>query len=56
MRASTRPLTVSVGGALVSDGIPVTPEQLLAAADQALYEAKAAGRDRAAAPRDAVEV
>ncbi len=49
-------LTVSVGGAYVADGVPVTPEQLLAAADQGLYEAKAAGRDRAAAPRSAVEV
>ena len=49
-------LTVSVGGSFVSDGIPVTPEQLLAAADQALYQAKDAGRDRAAAPQDAVSV
>ena len=49
-------LTVSVGGAYVSDGIPVRPEQLLAAADQALYDAKGSGRDRAAEPRNAVEV
>lgn len=46
-------LTVSIGGAFVTDGIPVTPEQLLAAADQGLYEAKAAGRNGAAAPRNA---
>jgi diguanylate cyclase (GGDEF)-like protein len=49
-------LTVSIGGAYVTDGIPVTPEQLLAAADQGLYAAKDAGRDRAAAPRNAADV
>lgn len=49
-------VTVSVGGSFVSDGVSVTPEQLLAAADQALYEAKAAGRDRGAPPRNAVGV
>jgi PleD family two-component response regulator len=37
--------TVSAGIALRSDGD--TPEQLLSRADRALYEAKAAGRDRA---------
>jgi diguanylate cyclase (GGDEF)-like protein len=37
--------TVSAGIAVRNDG--ETPEQLLARADQALYEAKAAGRDRA---------
>jgi len=40
-------LSVSVGGALVRGALPVTPEQLLAAADHSLYEAKEAGRDRA---------
>jgi len=40
-------LSVSVGGSLVQGALPVTPEQLLAAADHSLYEAKAAGRDRA---------
>ena len=49
-------LTVSVGGSYVSHGIPVTPEQLLAAADQALYEAKTAGRDRASTPRSAADI
>lgn len=49
-------LTVSIGGSFVGDGALVTPEQMLAAADQGLYEAKAAGRNRAAAPRDAVGV
>ena len=43
------PLTVSVGGALMYGGAPVTPERLLAGADHSLYEAKAAGRDRAGA-------
>jgi diguanylate cyclase (GGDEF)-like protein len=37
--------TVSAGIALRNDG--ETPEQLLSRADQALYEAKSAGRDRA---------
>jgi diguanylate cyclase (GGDEF)-like protein len=37
--------TVSAGIAVRNDG--ETPEQLLSRADQALYEAKAAGRDRA---------
>jgi len=46
-------LTVSIGGAFISDGSPVTPEQLLASADQGLYEAKADGRDRAARPKRA---
>ncbi len=40
-------LSVSVGGSLVKGALPVTPEQLLAAADHSLYEAKEAGRDRA---------
>jgi diguanylate cyclase (GGDEF)-like protein len=37
--------TVSAGIALRNDG--ETPEQLLSRADQALYEAKSSGRDRA---------
>jgi len=49
-------MTVSVGGSFVSDGIPCTPEQLLAAADKALYDAKEAGRDQAATPRSACEI
>jgi len=40
-------LSVSVGGSLAQGALPITPEQLLAAADHSLYEAKAAGRDRA---------
>lgn len=40
-------LSVSVGGALTEGTLPLSPEQLLAAADHSLYEAKAAGRDRA---------
>ncbi len=40
-------LSVSVGGALAQGALPITPEQLLAAADHSLYGAKAAGRDRA---------
>jgi len=42
-------LSVSVGGSLARGALPITPEQLLAAADHSLYEAKAAGRDRAGA-------
>jgi len=53
---TTERVSVSVGGAFVSDGIPVTPELMLAAADQALYAAKAAGRDCAAPPRNAADV
>lgn len=49
-------LTVSVGGSYVSDGVAATPEQLLAAADKSLYEAKAAGRDQAGPIRNAVEI
>jgi len=40
-------LSVSVGGSLARGALPITPEQLLAAADHSLYEAKEAGRDRA---------
>lgn len=40
-------LSVSVGGALMHGTLPISPEKLLAAADHSLYEAKAAGRDRA---------
>ncbi len=49
-------LTVSVGGAFAGGGDPVTPEQLLAAADQSLYEAKDAGRNRAGVPKNAAEL
>lgn len=47
-------LTVSVGGAYVESeqASLVTPEQLLAAADRSLYEAKDGGRDRAGSPRN----
>ena len=44
-RAWAHPITVSVGIA-TSSGSLATPSQLLAAADAALYAAKAAGRDR----------
>jgi diguanylate cyclase (GGDEF)-like protein len=45
---STTPLRVSAGGAWTSGGdVSVTGELLLAAADSSLYEAKAAGRNRA---------
>ncbi|HVL98587.1 MAG TPA: GGDEF domain-containing protein [Egibacteraceae bacterium] len=40
--------TVSIGVASSSDGLVDSAEALLAAADQALYEAKRAGRDRVA--------
>ena len=49
-------LTVSIGGAYANAGVAATPEQLLAAADQSLYEAKAAGRNRAGAPKNAAEL
>ncbi|WP_447709754.1 sensor domain-containing diguanylate cyclase [Mycobacterium sp. C31M] len=39
-------LTVSQGGATLWPTGPMTPESLLAACDEALYEAKATGRDR----------
>jgi diguanylate cyclase (GGDEF)-like protein len=48
-------MTVSIGGAYVDGGVAVKPEQLLAAADQGLYEAKRAGRDQASPPRNAVD-
>jgi diguanylate cyclase (GGDEF)-like protein len=40
------PVTISVGIALMPDPAITQPEQLLAAADKALYEAKRAGRNR----------
>jgi diguanylate cyclase (GGDEF)-like protein len=46
-------LTVSIGSAVAHDvagSPPYRVESLLAAADQALYNAKSAGRDRAADP------
>lgn len=39
-------VTISLGGAEVDHNSPMTPEQLLAQADAALYAAKAAGRNR----------
>ena len=39
-------VTVSLGGTTYRDSGTSSPEQLLAQADAALYEAKAAGRDR----------
>lgn len=45
------PVTVSVGVASSSDGIAGTAEELLAAADQALYAAKESGRDRVGVTR-----
>lgn len=42
-------LSVSIGASLANGGQPVTPEQLLAAADHSLYGAKDEGRDRAGA-------
>lgn len=50
VRAADLPVraTVSIGVASSSDGLVHTAEALLAAADQALYEAKRAGRDRIA--------
>jgi diguanylate cyclase (GGDEF)-like protein len=50
---SAVPLTVSIGSAVAHDvagSPPYRVESLLAAADQALYSAKSAGRDRAADP------
>lgn len=44
-------VTVSAGGSWVSGGAQVTPEVAVASADRSLYEAKAAGRDRAGRPR-----
>jgi diguanylate cyclase (GGDEF)-like protein len=41
---ATIELTLSVGGALAADGL-ATPDALLGAADQALYDAKRAGRN-----------
>jgi len=39
-------VTVSLGGTTYHDSGTSSPEQMLAQADAALYEAKAAGRDR----------
>jgi diguanylate cyclase (GGDEF)-like protein len=39
-------VTVSIGGATVSDGNPATARDLLALADKSLYRAKADGRNR----------
>jgi len=45
-RAQQVPITVSIGIALVTPMIDRTPEGAIQLADEALYEAKAAGRDR----------
>jgi PleD family two-component response regulator len=37
---------VSLGGTIYRDSVTESPEQMVAAADAALYDAKAAGRDR----------
>jgi two-component system cell cycle response regulator len=39
-------VTVSLGGTIYRDNVTTSSEQLVAQADAALYEAKAAGRDR----------
>jgi len=44
-RAGAASLTVSVGAAALAEGMD-RPEQLVHRADQALYEAKASGRNR----------
>ena len=49
VEGETVSLSVSVGGALMRGGYPVSPEDLFAAADHALYVAKDSGRDRATA-------
>lgn len=46
-------VTVSVGGAWVGGGASVESETIIAAADRSLYDAKEAGRDQAAQPRQA---
>lgn len=45
MRRELGPVTVSIGVAELGDGV-ASPQALLAAADRALYSAKARGRDR----------
>jgi diguanylate cyclase (GGDEF)-like protein len=44
------PITASVGLAMHKDHPPRTPEELLAAADRAMYAAKTAGKDRWSSP------
>ena len=43
------PVTLSVGVAAVPDNAPAEPDELVRLADEALYEAKCAGRNRVAA-------
>jgi diguanylate cyclase (GGDEF)-like protein len=45
----TIPVTLSIGFAVAEKKADLEPDKLLASADHALYEAKAAGRDRIAA-------
>lgn len=47
-------VTISMGVASVVPSAGITPDWLLAQADQALYAAKDAGRNRVALPRDSV--
>jgi diguanylate cyclase (GGDEF)-like protein len=47
------PLTLSIGIAVGDRSDQLDPDRLLSAADQALYEAKAAGRDRIAGAQSA---
>jgi diguanylate cyclase (GGDEF)-like protein len=45
-RAGQDPVTISIGFTITENEAPRSLDELLRAADAALYEAKAAGRDR----------